>query len=201
MDGHRALDAGWAPRLYTEELLRRGAAVVAVDVTPDFVEITQRRLSDRAAVLCADLTRPLDFAGDAAFDGVLCPLVLDYIEDWAAVFTEFGRVLKSGGWLMFSCGHPMGDFLYFDRHGLTADYFQIQQFDMRWASFGDPASVIRSYRRPLGTVLNPLIQAGFNLERLLEPLPTEAFRQADPEGYAQLLHAPAFLGVRAHTPG
>ena len=40
-------------------------------------------------------------------------------------------------------------------------------------------------------------EAGFALERLVEPLPTEEFRQADPEDYEKLSRQPGFLCVRA----
>jgi hypothetical protein len=35
----------------------------------------------------------------------------------------------------------------------------------------------------------------------LEPLPTETFKQTDPEHYEQLRRLPAFLAVRARKPG
>ncbi len=47
----------------------------------------------------ADLGQPLDFANDATFDIVLCPLMMHYLEDWKAVFAGFCRVLKESGML------------------------------------------------------------------------------------------------------
>jgi len=45
--------------------------------------------------------------------------------------------------------------------------------------------------------LNPLLEAGFVLERILEPIPTEQFKQADPKGYEKLSRQPGFLCIRA----
>jgi hypothetical protein len=53
------------------------------------------------------------------------------------------------------------------------------------------------YRRPLGEVINPLLEAGFALERLLEPTPTDKFRAKLPEDYVELSQRPGFLCVRA----
>ena len=39
--------------------------------------------------------------------------------------------------------------------------------------------------------------AGFVIERLVEPLPTETFKQADLKGYNQLMQMPAFVCIRA----
>jgi SAM-dependent methyltransferase len=56
------LDAGCGPGIYTAWLLDHGAQVVAIDVTPRMVELTQQRVGSRAQVHCADLTQPLAFA-------------------------------------------------------------------------------------------------------------------------------------------
>jgi hypothetical protein len=56
---------------------------------------------------------------------------------------------------------------------------------------------VPSYRRPLGAVIEPLLEAGFVLERLLEPTPTQQFERADPENYEKLSRMPGFLCVRA----
>jgi SAM-dependent methyltransferase len=193
VNGLSVLDAGCGPGIYAAWLVDHGARVVAFDVTPDFVDITRERVGERATVLRADLTQPLDFAVDASFDIVLCPLVLDYIEDWRPVFDEFYRVLKVGGVLVFSAGHPFGDWLYFP----DTNYFDTALVSAEWGGFGQPRPLIKGYRRPLAAALNPLLDAGFRLDHLHEPLPTEEFRQADPADYEKLMRQPGFLCVRA----
>ncbi len=199
--GLKVLDAGCGSGLFTEWLLDRGAQVVACDVTPRMVEITQQRMGDRAVVRQADLTQPLAFAADRTFDLVLCSLVLDHIAVWLPVFFEFYRVLQPGGWVIFSCGHPMSDFLYTQQRQLTpGQYFEVEQFSTQWKGFGEPHPVVTSYRRSLQATLNPLVQAGFCLDRILEPQPTEQFQQADPENYDKLMREPGFLCVRGRKP-
>ncbi len=190
--GKRVLDAGCGPGIYAEILLERGAQVVAVDVTPAFVDITRKRVGSRATVLRADLAQPLDFAEDGSFDVVVAPLVLDYIEDWDAVFAEFYRALKPGGALVFSCGHPFADWAV----AKGDSYFAIEQFDMIWKGFGKPYPLVKTYRRPLSAIVDPLLNAGFRLDALLEPQPTEQFQERDPEDYAKLMGEPGFLCVR-----
>ncbi len=53
------------------------------------------------------------------------------------------------------------------------------------------------YRRPLSATTESLFRAGFVIERLIEPLPTEEFRQADPDEYDRLMHFPVFMCIRA----
>ncbi len=200
IDGLHVLDAGCGPGYLTRWLADRGAVVTGIDVTPEFVQITRERLGDDATVLSGDLNRPLDFA-DATFDRVVCALVLDYLKDWRPIFAEFARVLRPGGELVFSCGHPTADFeLWRQRVSADTDYFAVELGAFPWGGFGDPQPVVESYRRPLQEVLNPLIEAGFCLDRILEPKPIPEFAAADAETYQHLMHAPGFLCVRAALP-
>jgi SAM-dependent methyltransferase len=195
VDGLRVLDAGCGPGIYTAWLLDHGATVVACDVTPDFLEIARERTGNQAAFHQADLSQPLTFAAESEFDLVICPLVLDYIADWGPTFAEFYRVLKPDGTLVFSCGHPATDYFVYAN---TGSYFDVELTEMTWNGFGEPPPVVRSYRRPLGAALNPLIAAGFRLDHVLEPRPTSTFGEISPKDYALLMRQPGFLCIRAH---
>ena len=198
LSGKRVLDAGCGPGHYALELLSRGADLVAIDVTPAMVEITRKAVGDRAEVRRANLEEPLTFASDSEFDVVVCPLVLDYIVEWAPLFREIHRVLKPGGTFVYSHGHPMADRdLIRKRCDPDMNYAQCEEYELAWRGFGEPDPVVRSYRRPLESMLNPLIEAGFRIDRILEPKPTEAFRETRPEAYDSLMREPAFLCVRA----
>jgi len=190
--GLRVLDAGCGPGIYAEWLVDRGADVVGVDVSERMVALARERLAGRAEFAQADLGSSLGFLEDASFDLVLAPLVIDYVRDWNSLFREFHRLLRSGGLLVFSVEHPFSDFSF--RH--MTNYFEDEVVECTWRGFRKPMPV-RSLRRPLGALINDLIGAGFALDRLVEPRPTEAFREADPEDYARLMRRPGFLCVRA----
>lgn len=192
--GKRVLDAGCGPGVYAEWLADHGAEVVALDVSPKMVHLAKQRLGAKARVVQADLAQPLHFA-DGSFDLVLSALALDYVRDWDQVFREFHRVLRRPGHLVFSVGHPLADYLLYPE----ANYFDTELVHYTWKGFGTPVRM-PFYRRPLGAVINPLLQAGFVLERFLEPLPTEQFRQQDPERYEKLCREPGFLNIRAVKP-
>jgi ubiquinone/menaquinone biosynthesis C-methylase UbiE len=193
VSGWRVLDAGCGPGVYAAILVSMGADVVALDANPKMVALARSRLGEQAQVIQASLDAPLDFLDDESFDCVVAPLVMDYIRDWRAAFGEFQRVLMPGGVLVFSMEHPM--MKYFD-HQAESNYFHIDRVTCTWRGFGSPV-LVPSYRRSLGDVFNPLIAAGFTLERVLEPLPTEAFKNSDPQDYEKLLKEPGFMCVRA----
>jgi hypothetical protein len=79
-------------------------------------------------------------------------------------------------------------------HSETDNYMSIERFDYRWPSFG---IVMPSYRRPLGATFAALDNAGFVLEKLIEPLPTEECKLREPSIYERLCRQPEFLCVRA----
>jgi SAM-dependent methyltransferase len=193
VDGMRVLDAGCGPGIYAEWLAEHGAQVTACDVSPKMVAFARQRLGARACVLQADFGRPLDFAATSSFDLVLSALALDHVRDWGAAFAEFFRVLRPGGLLVFSAGHPFDEF--YDHHN-TGNYFAVERVEFTWQGGGEPVQM-PYYRRPLGAMLDPLPAAGFVLERLLEPRPVEAFREQEPEDYEKLMRQPGFICIRA----
>jgi len=94
--GARVLDAGCGPGFYAEELLARGAEVVAVDFSEPMLELARKRLGPSIDVRRVDLRDALPFA-DAEFDLIVCPLVLHHLEDRLQPLREFHRVLRAGG--------------------------------------------------------------------------------------------------------
>jgi SAM-dependent methyltransferase len=190
--GKRILDAGCGHGRYAEWLAERGADVVAVDNNAEMLEQARRRLDEQVEVRQGDITEPLEFAEDSTFDGVVSGLSLHYVEDWREAFTEFARILRPGGFLVFSAQHPVDEYIAFD----AENYFETEQERMTWSA-GDEEVDVPFYRRPLSEVINPLIETGFQLDELVEPKPTEAFKEKKPESYEKRLTYPTFLCIRA----
>ncbi|WP_247002372.1 class I SAM-dependent DNA methyltransferase [Halosolutus gelatinilyticus] len=190
VDGKRVLDAGCGTGAYTEWLLDRGADVVGVDVSEAMLAHARERVGDRATFHRADLAAPLEFAETDAFDGVVSALALGYVEEWRESFSEFARILEPGGFFVFSTGHPFDQFPFGGDDG-RANYFDVELAEKNWEVD------VPYYRRPVSAVVNPLLESGFRLERLLEPRPTERFEETWPERYEKESRYPVFLCVRS----
>ena len=54
-----------------------------------------------------------------------------------------------------------------------------------------------SYRRSLAEIMSPFIRQRFHITKVVEPLPTDDFRKADPIRYKTLMHRPSFLLIQA----
>jgi SAM-dependent methyltransferase len=191
--GKRVLDAGCGPGIYAAWLVEHGAEVVGLDMSAKMCELAGCRLQGKARIIQADLSQPLDFLAADSFDLVVSALALDYVRDWQAVFTEFFRVLRAPSYLVFSVGHPADEF--YDHHP-TGNYFETELVQVDWKAFGQRVAM-PYYRRPLSAMIDPLLAAGFILERLVEPRPLPEFAAEDPQDYAKLMRQPGFICFRA----
>lgn len=194
--GKRVLDAGCGPGAYVQILVKRGAKVVGVDISPKMLRLARERVGSKVEFHQADLAKPMKFLKGGSFDIVISTLAIPYIRNLAPLFKEFYRVLKNPGVLVFSDGHPFGDYLLFKKRRKAKSYFKTELVGLTWRGFGIPV-YIPGYRRPLNALLNPLIEAGFILDHIVEPLPTEEFKKADPKRYRQLMRMPGFICMRA----
>jgi SAM-dependent methyltransferase len=189
VDGKDVLDAGCGPGWYADWLVRNGASVVAVDRSPNMVAIARERLGVRARVIQGDVSDLRGLLPSATFDLILSALVLHYLADLQATFIEWARLLRPKGTLVFSTHHPVHQATVLD-----PGYLHAELIEEEWDWLGKR---MRYYQRPLRDLTEPLAEAGFLIERISEPTPSEALKLKDPEGYDLLCRLPAFLFVRA----
>lgn len=185
VDGERVLDAGCGTGLYTEWLLDEGADVVGVDVSEAMLEQARERVGDRAELRRADLDSELEFAAGVSFDGVVSALALGYVENWRRPFDEFARVLRPGGFLVFSVMHPL------DTLDEGANYYAVERRAKDWSV------EVPYYRRPFSAMVDPLVETGFRIDEITEPQPTDEFAEKRPRRYEKESRRPVFLCVRA----
>jgi SAM-dependent methyltransferase len=189
----RVLDAACGPGLYTQELLARGAVVMAFDASPVMVDLARARIADQAQVDQAVLGQPLPYP-DGAFDVIVCALAIHYADDRAVAFAEFWRVLRPGGALVISTQHPTTDWL---RKG--GSYFDVRlETDVWHTEAGDQP--VRFWREPLSALCGYATGAGFLIEKVIEPLPAETMRGLYPDDYQKLTTEPGFLILRLVKP-
>lgn len=188
----KVLDAGCAAGYYTEWLIKNGADVTAVDFSPNMIQKTKKRVENKANIILADLNEPLDFLQNGSIDIVVSSLTLHYLKDWGRVMKEFNRILKEKGHLVFSTHHPFMDYSYFE----CENYFETKLITDTWETPEKDVDV-DFYRRPLKEITRPVSENGFVIETIDEPMPTEKFKEENPESYERLTKEPQFLFIRA----
>lgn len=190
--GKLVLDAGCGPGLYAADLVARGARVTGFDLSPRMVQLSRERVSAGDFRVHA-LGDPIDWLADGVVDLVLCALALEHVDDRVAALRELRRVLTPGGALVLSVMHPVGNWL---RQG--GSYFEPRLIRETWNS-GWPVSY---WMVPLETLCEEIHQAGFVIERLLEPRPAAESAQVDPQRYERLTREPyGFLALRLRPSG
>jgi SAM-dependent methyltransferase len=189
--GRRVLEAGCGPGALTEWFCDHGASVTAFDVSPEMVRLTRERIGQRARVLTADLAEPLVTVANASVDLVVASLVMHYLADWAVPLAEFYRVLPQDGAVVFSTHHPAMDW---QLHS-PDDYFAVKQVTETWHKGGRPFTVT-FWRRPLTAITAAVSDAGFIIDRMVEPPPLPALQQRNPRDYHKICTRPAFLFFR-----
>ncbi len=214
--GQRVLDAGCGEGYNTRILARRGARMTGADLSERMIALA--RDEERREPLGIDYARAsyTDMAmfTDASFDAVVSFMSLMDGPRFDLAMHELFRVLRPGGLLAFSITHPC--FLTKGAHWLRDDqgakiklmvgnYFDPAEWVERWR-FTDappdaPEFAVPRFDRTLSEYVNTLLGAGFVLERIEEPRPTEEYCAAHPSHGGWRDHAALFLYFRATKPG
>jgi len=195
VSGLSVLDLGCGAGHYLAELRARGGQVVGVDGSAELLQRARARLGDDVRLVHHDLNQPLSMLADESFDGVVNALVYHHIDNRTGMLAEIRRVLKPGGWLVLSTSHPVSD--WFQAGG---SYFSVERvtsvFDVCGGRYEVPF-----WRMPLTTLLDEILGAGLQLERLLEPVPSRDARYVNLRRYERLTREPAFIALKARRPG
>lgn len=184
--GKRVLDVACGPGLYARELVARGATVTGFDQSPRMVALASECVpSGRFEV--HDLADPLDWLAGEEFDLVLFALAYEYVDDRVAALRSLRGVLSPAGAVVLSRQHPTADWL---RNG--GSYFETRLVEEVWSKGWHQ----RYWIAPLEATCAEIAEAGFLIERLIEPRPVAAGAHGDPEDFERLQREPGFLAMR-----
>ncbi len=100
-------------------------------------------------------------------------------------------MLRPGGRLVVSTHHPTADWI---RQG--GSYFTIETIEETWSQ----GWTVRYWRLPLTATSAEFAQAGFLIERLVEPRPAPGMVERFPKHYDKLNREPGFINFRLVKP-
>lgn len=104
--GLRVADIGCGTGRHAVQLASRGASVTAVDFSDGMLAQARTKPgAERVKFIVHDITKRLPLE-DAAYNRVLCALVLDHIHDVSALFGELRRICAPDGRIVVSVMHP-----------------------------------------------------------------------------------------------
>jgi SAM-dependent methyltransferase len=153
------------------------ASVLGTDISRKMLEKAKEiNSAPQIHYFCAameDLVFPKE-----AFDIVLSSLAFHYIRDFDMLIEKIYRWLKPGGYFVFSVEHPVftaqgSQDWYYDGNGNIL-HFPVDNYyyeGQRKAIF--LGEEVKKYHRTLTSYLESLLQAGFQLQHVIEPQPPE----------------------------
>jgi malonyl-CoA O-methyltransferase len=106
VDGLDFADIGCGTGRWTLKLAAAGARPIGLDFSEAMLAKAKVKPGAAAArFIHHDLAKPMPLA-DAAFDRVLCSLVLEHIADLDLLFAEMRRICRPDGFVVVSAMHP-----------------------------------------------------------------------------------------------
>ncbi|MCA9485413.1 MAG: class I SAM-dependent methyltransferase, partial [Nanoarchaeota archaeon] len=101
----KILDWGCGSGIYAKILSEKGAKIKGFDISKEMLKIARESNPRLDLRIGSGLNIPFD----EKFDIVFSSLALNYLKDWDRAFKEISRVLKKGGYFLFSIGNPIID--------------------------------------------------------------------------------------------
>lgn len=210
LDGLNVISIGCGSGVDARWLADNGAKkVVGIDISEGLLAIAKKNHPD-IDFHEMDMER-LGFE-DESFDLAYSSLAIHYVDDWTQSLKEAHRVLRQGGQYIFSCGHPVDSAMEYATEG-NVKYARLGRkvdletkkrttFGDYLAAQGDGTKPVRGmlgdieivvYHRTFSKMIEQILAAGFAIEKVVEPQPTEGMQSADPQMFDQLTKVPTFM--------
>ncbi|MBI9045952.1 MAG: class I SAM-dependent methyltransferase [Anaerolineaceae bacterium] len=200
LSGKTVLDLGCGDGENCAQFYELGAKkVVGIDISEKMLQIAKADYPDIQFMIMDmdDLSSIQE-----KFDVVFSSLAVHYLEDINKFFASVSGILNEGGYCIFSQEHPLttapiaGACWTRDEHGNVihynlTDYTRSGERKTHWI-----VDDVIKYHRTFSELINLLIQNGFTIEKMLEPIPTYETLERFPH-YEKSLHKPNFLLILA----
>ena len=195
------LDLGCGFGEHCKRFVESGAKkVIGIDISEKMLEIAKQENADSKITY---INMPMEniWQLNEKFDVVVSSLAFHYVQDFSGVVKNIYDMLNENGVFLFSQENPLctcfsgGNRWTKDENGNKL-YINLSNYGIE----GERESSwfvdnVKKYHRTFSTIINTLIETGFKIEKMIEPLPTEDLLKKYPE-YKDLFHKPDFLLVK-----
>ncbi|MEE0879478.1 MAG: class I SAM-dependent methyltransferase [Treponemataceae bacterium] len=195
------LDLGCGFGDHCKRFVESGAKkVIGIDISEKMLEIAKQENADSKITYINMPMENISKLNDK-FDIVVSSLAFHYVQDFSGVVKNIFDMLNENGVFLFSQENPLctcfsgGNRWTKDENGNKL-YINLSNYGIE----GERESTwfvdnVKKYHRTFSTIINTLIETGFTIEKMIEPLPTEDLLKKYPE-YKDLFHKPDFLLVK-----
>lgn len=202
LSGQKVLDLGCGYGENCREFSKLGASkVVGIDISEKMLSVAEdeNKLENVSFIKMSmsDLS-PLN----DKFNIIFSSLAIHYIENFDKLLTDIYRLLDDGGTFIFSQEHPLTTALLKGPYWSTDSQGNILHYNLTGYSIQGIRKTswivqeVIKYHRSFSSIINSLYDAGFMIEKILEPMPSTDVVAKDPS-YQKYDHKPDFLLIRA----
>ncbi|MGQ0287076.1 class I SAM-dependent methyltransferase [Pasteurellaceae bacterium 22721_9_1] len=204
LQGKKVLDLGCGTGEHLQLYLQRKAKfVMGIDLSESMLQQAEKNLADfqpHFALQQLPMER-LSQLDENQFDLITSSFAFHYVPDFATLLQDIYQKLSANGYLIFSQEHPIvtayqgGERWEKDENKQQVAYrlnFYREEGERDRSWFKQP---FKTYHRTMATIINQLIQTGFQIEQIVEPMLAD-----QPEWHNEfrdLQHRPVLLFVKA----
>ena len=191
--GKKVLDFGCGTGTYAKLLTKKGAKVKGFDISKEMLEIAKKENPTLDLRLSSGYKIPFK----EKFDIVLASLVVHYLRDWDKMFKEVSRVLKKGGYFIFSTGNPVAEARKKIKVGkkkisVLDNYFSEGKIYGSWKDNKGNKMKMSSYHKTYETIIKTIIKNGFEIVDYKDCFPIKKGKKLFPKDYAEYIKKPFF---------
>ncbi|MGM0920218.1 MAG: class I SAM-dependent methyltransferase [Bacillota bacterium] len=201
MKDKKVLDLGCGFGWHCQFAREQGArSVIGVDISEKMLETARKKTDDPSISYIQMPIEDIDFE-ESEFDVVISSLAFHYIKSFGEVAKKVCHFLKPGGTFLFSVEHPI-----FTSRNEQDWYYDNNNNPIHWPLDNYQEEGIRNttfltedvikYHRTISTYMNDLINTGFTIKAVKEPMPSDEMLKSIPEMVHET-RRPMFLIVLA----
>ena len=187
-----------------EELRRRGAVVCGIDISDGLIDEARKAYPNNTYYIGS--MDDLHMLADSSQDIVYSSLAVHYLDSWEQLMSEIVRVLKPGGFFLFSMGHPINYAIDEIEVGgeIHKGLFKIKRIDGTREYIGDDFSKkervntrsmagVVNYSKTVQDISDLAHEYDLIIDRIIEPKPLSEMKEFDEGSYNGLLKSPYFI--------
>ncbi|MBU3113895.1 class I SAM-dependent methyltransferase [Clostridium lacusfryxellense] len=202
LTGKTILDLGCGFGENCVDFIGRGAArVVGVDISEKMLAVAKgENSSQNIEYIRLDMNDINTI--DEKFDIIYSSLAFHYIKSFSNLLGNINNLLNDNGLLIYSQEHPLttgpkqGPTWTTDEnknplHYNLSNYMESGERCVKWFVDG-----LIKYHRPFSEIINTIIESGFRIDKILEPVPDEKSLMLIPK-MKRDIHKPNFLLIKS----
>lgn len=199
LKGKNVLEIGCGGAQCGIAMAKQGAKVTGVDISKEQLKFA-KNLADKNKVKLTFIQSDIENLSkikSSSQDIVFTAWALHYVKNLKNCFKEAYRVLKKGGFFVLSIPHPFSRMMNSKTLKPKESYFDTGRYAEKKAWKDGTIHVFVMYNYTISQVVNGLLDAGFKIEKMIEPDSRKRYK-GDP-WYGLWDFNPRFMKFIPHT--